>query len=91
MADADDDGYLQGRKRARDSFFVERPEVFQGATAARENQQITFPTLIRELERAGDLFGGRITLHRRRIDQHGGRRESPRKDREYVADRRAAG
>ena len=63
MADTGDDGNFGIKNRASDDFFVEGPEVFDGAAAARENQNVNKLSLIEKPERTDDFFRGAFALH----------------------------
>src|SRR5690606_8914681 len=91
VAHADDDRQLHGRHGARDDLLVERPEVFERAAAAREDQDVALGALVGERERTRDFLGGTRALDGCGVDQyaHGG--EAPPQRDQHVADRGARG
>src|SRR5438045_4713989 len=63
VADSGDYGNLRIENGAGDDFFVEGPQVFEGATAAGENQHVHELFCIEELHRFDDFLSGAFALH----------------------------
>src|SRR5690606_27249333 len=69
-------GNLRGRSGADHDFFVESPEIFQAAPAARDNPQFGWRRrprsrqAVEALDRRGDLLGSTLPLHQYRPDQN---------------------
>src|SRR2546430_1108689 len=63
VADAGDDGNFRIEDGAGDNLFVEGPEVFDGAAAAREHQDVDKFSLIEKSQRTDNFLGGAISLH----------------------------
>src|SRR5207248_4162072 len=63
VADAGDYGNLRIGNRAGDDFFVEGPQVFEGASPAGENQHVHELFCIEELQRFDDFLRGAFALH----------------------------
>src|SRR4029077_20887189 len=66
VADARDDGNFRCKDRAGDDFFVEGPQIFQGAAAARDDEHVDEVPFVEKLHRFDDFFGGAFAL-----DAHG--------------------
>jgi hypothetical protein len=63
--------------RPRDALLVERPEVLEGAAAAREDQHVALGAPRSELQCADDGPGRTVSLHGHGVDQHRDRRKTP--------------
>src|SRR2546427_8363354 len=58
MADTGDHGNFGSEDSTGDDFFVERPQIFHGAAATREDQHVDEFPFIKKLERFDDFFSG---------------------------------
>jgi hypothetical protein len=76
MADAADHRQRTGADRTRHDLVVEGPQVFDAAAAATDDQQFAVASLAGNANGLGDLCGGAVALHRRRVndDRRPGRR-----------------
>src|SRR6266704_2056668 len=63
VADPGDDGNLGSEDSARDDVFVEGPQIFHGAAAAREDEHVNEFRFIEKLQRLDNFFGGAFALH----------------------------
>ncbi len=90
MADSRDHGCRQGVQRSCHDFLVERPQILERTSAARENQQIAVAAPIGECQRLSDLGGRLLPLNRGRVHQNPYGRESSTKYRDDISDRGAA-
>ena len=76
MADRGDQWNQARRRRAHHDFFVERPQIFERAAAARDDQKIgpRHRTALRQRiepgDGGGDLGRRAVALHLHRPDQH---------------------
>ncbi len=91
VAYAGDYGNLRSEDGARDFFFIEGPEIFEGAAAAGENQNVDHLPAIEELQRANDFGGGAIALDAHGIDGEVHIAEAAAQDAHHVADGGSAG
>ena len=82
-------GSAQRMDGARHALIVERPQVLQRATAAREDQHVALGARRRALQRRDERRHGCGALHRRRVDEHRRGRIAPRENVQDVAQRRA--
>ncbi len=79
VTDTGHDRNLAIEDGARDHFFVERPQVFERATAASNDQHIALGASRRHANRPGDLTRRAFTLYLNGIDQHRDRAEPRRR------------
>src|SRR5260370_7344171 len=91
MADAGDHRNFGSKDRAGDDFFIEGPQILEGAAAAREDEHVDESPLIEKFQRFDDFFGGAFALH-----AHGKKHEmdigkAAREDPHHVADGGALG
>src|SRR5256886_10071786 len=63
VADAGDHGNFRIEDGAGDDFFVEGPEIFDGAAAARKDQNVNKFSLIEKSQRTDNFLGGAFSLH----------------------------
>jgi hypothetical protein len=68
VADAGDYGDFGGGDGAGNFFFVEGPEIFEGAAAAGQNEHVYHFSAIEELQGADDVRGCAIALYAHRIE-----------------------
>src|SRR5882672_1336349 len=66
VADARDDRNFRIEDGPRDDFFVEGPEIFDGAAAARKDQDVDKFSLIEKSQRTDNFLGGTFSLHANR-------------------------
>src|SRR5207253_2626871 len=86
VADAGDDRDFGSEDGARDDFFVEGPQIFHGAAAAREDEHVDeFPS-IEKLQGLNDFFGRAFALHAHRKKYEMDIGEAPREDARNVTD-----
>src|SRR4029077_5307349 len=79
-----------GSDGAGDFFFVEGPEIFERATATREDQNVDHLAAIEELQRADDFRGGAFALDAHGINGEVHIAKAAAQDAHHVADRGAA-
>ena len=91
VADRADHGDRARADRARHGFVVERPQVFERAAAAREQERIVAPCGRRGLQRLDDRRRRFFALHRHRYHVDFGEREAARENAQDIAYRRAGG
>ena len=68
VADARNDGDGAGGDGPGHFFFVERPEIFERATATREDQHVDYLLTVEVFDGANDLGRRAFTLHAHRIE-----------------------
>src|SRR5439155_7025696 len=68
VADPGDHGDFGSEDSAGDDFFVESPQIFHGAAAAREDEHVNEFRFIEKLQRLDDFFGGAFALHAHGIE-----------------------
>ena len=71
VAYAADDGNCAGLDGAYDRLFIKRPQVFNAAAAATDNQHIAFGALRSGFNRLGNLQLAACALNGRRINDDG--------------------
>ena len=77
--------------RPHDDFFIKRPEIFEAAAAARDDEAVDLNRKAIGGGNGGSDFGSRaFTLHPCRHHDHVGPAPAPREDLEEIANRRAA-
>ena len=70
VADPADDGDFAGGDRARNCFFVERPQVFETAAPAAQDQYVAFRTPVGSRYGLRDLLRAACPLYRCGINHH---------------------
>ena len=70
MADPGDDRHRTRRNGSRHGLFVERPKVFEAATAPADYDHFSKTAGCEPVDGVGYLFGRTIALHRRRGHHH---------------------
>ena len=70
---------------------VERPQIFQRATATGQQDGVVAATGIGAAQQRGELRGGGVALYQAGQQFHFQQREAPRQHAEHIAHRRAAG
>lgn len=91
VADGRNHRHLRRGDGARQPLVVERPQVFQRAAAAGEDDHVVTLRGLGALQHRHDLLGRAVALHRHRQHLGLGQRETPAEHAEHVAHRRAAG
>src|SRR5256885_7797847 len=86
VADAGDDGNFRIEDSAGDNFFVEGPQVFDGAATAREDQDVDKFSLIEKSQRTDNFLGGAFSLHAHRENGEMQVVKTAAKDADDVAD-----
>ena len=76
VAHSADDRYRAGMDGAGHRFLVERPQVFQRAAAAGQDEDIAVLAFASAAQHGGDFAPGILALDRHRIDQHRDGRET---------------
>ena len=71
--------------RARKRLVVERPQVFDRAAAAAQDEHVAFPALCRCGDGGGQLLRRTFALDLCRIDDYRNRRIAPRERGQYIA------
>ncbi len=82
-------GNLRRIDRACNDLLVKAPEVFQAATAARQDDHIHLAPRVEFLDSPGDLFGRPLPLHAHGVDDDVGPRKTPFENLKDIADDRA--
>ena len=77
--------------RARDDFFIEGPQIFERAAAARENQHFREFHAIEVAQGRDDVSGGAVSLHAHGIKLHMQIGEAALQNAQDVANGRAGG
>src|SRR6267154_2264341 len=90
VADAGNYRNFGGEDGARHLFFVEGPQIFERAAAAREDQHIDHSLAIEELHGAHDFLGGTVTLDAHGIDREMHIAEAASQNADHIAHSRAA-
>ena len=88
MTNRRDDRDARGHDGTRHNLFVERPEVFEGATPASHDQHIEATKFIQFRDRLGDLCGCPNALDSDRVQEELDIRPAPVRDLNDVSDRR---
>ena len=88
MAYAHDHRDARGTDRARDRLLVELPQIFEGASAAHQEQHVAFRPLARHRKRRGNARRRAFALHRHGVDDDRNCRIAPRERRQHVSQRR---
>ena len=88
VADAHHDRDRRGANRPRHPLVVERPQVFDAAAAAAQDEHVALGAASRSRERGDDFGRCPFALHRRRVDDHRDRRVAAPQRRQHVAQRR---
>ena len=70
MADCGNDRLVRTHDRARDALFVERPQVFHGAAAARDDDHVDIGVAAEIVNALHDLKRRAAALHLSGIDEH---------------------
>ncbi len=91
MADGGDDGNGRGGNGAGERFIVEAPEVFDGAAAAGENDEVGPGIFSEPGEAGGELFSAARALHEGGIDADVQPGAAAREDVEHVLNDGAGG
>ena len=73
--------------RPRHNFFVERPQVFDAAAAAADDQHVAFGPAGGSADRLGDFRRCALALHRGGVQDHRDRGHAPPQGGEHVAQR----
>src|SRR5579859_3967813 len=63
VADAGDDGNFRIEDGAGDDLFVEGPQIFDGAAAARDDENVDKFSLIEKSQRTDNFLGGAFSLN----------------------------
>ncbi len=90
VADAGDYGNFRSEDGAREFFFVEGPEIFEGAAAAGEDEHIDHSAAIEELYGAHNFRGGAVALDAHGIDREVHVAKAAAQDAHHIANRSAA-
>ncbi|MDR8939456.1 hypothetical protein FEP67_04374 [Burkholderia multivorans] len=87
VPDAADDRQFARRNRARERFVVERPQIFDRAAAATDEQHVDLAPRVRRLHGGDELLRRARTLYGRRIHDHRDMRRATRERGQHVAQR----
>ncbi len=88
VPDAHHDRDRRGANRPRHPLVVERPEVFDAAAPAAQDEHVALGAASRSRERRDDLRRRPLALHRGRVEDHRDRRVAAPQRRQHVAQRR---
>lgn len=85
MTDAGDHRQRAGGNGARQVLVVERPQIFDAATAAGDDQHLAFVAQCGSAQRIGDRRRRALALHRYRMDEHRNMRRTAHQRGQQVA------
>ncbi len=88
MPDAADYRQRAGTDRPRHGLVVERPEVFDAAATASDDQHLAVAALAGTADGCGDLYGGGVALHRCRVKHDADLAGAPSERAQDIAQRR---